>query len=273
MKKPAFASLLALITGLSFWTLAPYGGCSCNNPLGPTGGPTPTLTPTHGPVVDTFEGGSNDAATRINNWNGVSEKSVDSFNVSKYFSQLTVDGTGVGGSGRDLNFYGTFGKAVAAGGCGTSPYVAHRIYLSARGAGGDEDVTISVPGGATGVRFYLKSTMPGNPLVVKLILKSLSDYAGANPCNHDAYAYHTSAVNMAGTSSWIQKSLPFTSFKQPTWCSGSHCDSAAISLADSSHYDGNGDLRIMAIQFEPTNNSSGPGSADFNFDIDNLEFY
>lgn len=51
-------SLTFVIIGLSLWTLAPYGGCSCNNTLGPSNigpnsGPTATQTPDHGPIVET----------------------------------------------------------------------------------------------------------------------------------------------------------------------------------------------------------------------------
>lgn len=274
MRKPAFASLLALITGLSFWTLAPYGGCSCNNPLGPSAGPTPTATPTHGPVVDKFDDGSNDAATRINNWNGGSEKSVDTFGRSAYNSELTADGTGAGGVGRALHFYGVFGKDTGVGACGTYPFVAHRMYLAPGGAGGDDNVTISVPGGAVGIRFDAKTTTPSNKLIVKLILKSLSDYSVANPCNGDAYAYHNANVTLSST--WTTMSMPLSGFTMPSWCSTGKCAPPPAgygsNLGNPALYVGGG-LRIMAIQFEPTNASAYPGNATFDYYIDNLEFY
>lgn len=180
--------------------------------------------------------------------------------------------------GRALHFYGVFGKPTAVGACGTYPYVAHRMYLSPQGGGGDDDVTASVPAGATGLRFDLKSTTPGNALVVKLILKSLADYSAANPCASDAYAYHKATVTMPGSGVWAQISMPLSSFVLPSYCTTGQCapppTGKGASLASPSLYIGGG-LRLMAIQFEATNFAGGAtsGSASFDYDIDNLEFY
>ncbi len=55
MRDSKIFSLAFIIVGLSLWTLAPYGGCSCNNPMGPNSGPAATPTPDHGPKVDNME--------------------------------------------------------------------------------------------------------------------------------------------------------------------------------------------------------------------------
>src|ERR1035437_12954 len=94
MTASRYLSLVILVAGLSAWTLAPYGGCSCNNPLGPASGPPLTPTPTHGPVVADFHDAvvGNDPSSYINHWQGTSAPAVDTLGSSNMTQAFTASG-------------------------------------------------------------------------------------------------------------------------------------------------------------------------------------
>jgi hypothetical protein len=77
-------SFLILLAGLGLLSLAPYGGWSCNNPMGPTSGPTPQATPTQQPMIDNWED-----ANLINMWGGSAGTAIDSYG-SAFSSPLGV---------------------------------------------------------------------------------------------------------------------------------------------------------------------------------------
>jgi len=104
MKHSTYVSLTILIVGLSIMALGPYGGCSCNNPLGPSGGPSPTPTPTQGPSVDTWEDGD-----FLNEWGGSATAVKDTFGTTLTFS-LTAPGNPTGTSGGAMRYSGTIMK-------------------------------------------------------------------------------------------------------------------------------------------------------------------
>jgi hypothetical protein len=283
MRSSRFISLLVLTAGLALWTLAPYGGCACYNPMGASSGPTLTPTATHGPVVADFADApvAASAGTYINHWNGSSLDSVDTLGVSAMTSTFVAAGQD---GNPALRFSGQYGYGGTSHGClvgppasgSTYPYVAYRMYLNPNGAGGDENVSITILGGATGLRFWAyQAATPANTLRVKCILKSLADYASANQCAANAYAYHLKDLpSVANT--WTQYSIPFNQFVFPSWATG---------VINGVNYAVNGqdltkpacrtagDLYLMAVQFEPLNPTTYPGTKTFDFYIDNVEFY
>lgn len=271
MRQSHALNLLVLTVGLGLWTLAPYGGCSCNNPMGPASGPTPTPTPTQGPVVQSWDGvqSGTSAPGVVNNWRGQAALSVDNFGVSTYHGNIVSPG--YTGAGNCLEFSGIFGRATPAGSCGTYPYVAHLEYLSPLGPGGQADVTAG--GGLTGIRFYAKqASVPSNVMIVKLVLLTLSNYSAANPCASDAYAYHNFVVTP--TTSWMQYTIPFTSFKLPSWdTSGPMATLYLGSNLTSAVCLQGGDLYLNRVEFDTQNPTTYPGQAPYDFYIDQLEFY
>ncbi|MGH7441071.1 MAG: hypothetical protein ACREKE_00200, partial [bacterium] len=207
--------------------------------------------------------------------------------------------------------YGRTSVYVPSGGssCGQEyPFVEHGLYLSPQNSGGDACVefTGACPGptclataqgdnttlGSHGLEFFLA---PGynNVLMVKLIPLYLYNYSNANPCNSDGYAYYQYAIP-GSTSGDIH--IPFTAFVlashgnatsggQPI---GTNLMWGALNggklnatTADGLNYtamvDGNGNetnsLRFMAIQFDPNANIGSLLQEQYEFSIDNVEFY
>lgn len=104
MKHSRLLSLMLLTIGLSLWTLAPYGGCACNNPMGPSDGPTPTPSPTQGPFVDNWEDGD-----FINNWSGSTTANADTLGSTVSLT-LSNNGNTAGTPGHCAQIYGTILK-------------------------------------------------------------------------------------------------------------------------------------------------------------------
>jgi len=247
---------LALLAGLSLWTLAPYGGCSCENPLA-TSNPGGGSGSSHGALVDDFEDGATSTSPlgfwknvfvdgvlypkyfngylpqyRVNLWGGGSLSSVDTFGASTYNSKLATPGDNSVGA---FEYYGTFGRngTPAACTCGAIyPYDAHRIYLSNQGIAGDADVLhcVTYAAQATGLQFNFKPISnnllappaTSQPLNVLLILLSLETYASENPCAADANAFHEYQVSGYTSGIWAPApvQIPFTALKLPSWASG-----------------------------------------------------
>jgi hypothetical protein len=290
MRLSRLFSLAFLVIGLSLWTLAPYGGCSCNNPMGPNAGPTLTPTPTHGPIIDNFNnvnvGDPNvTPLNRLNNWKGTSLSSFDNQGESVY---NIAWGPGADAGGPSLHFYGNYGSPNTPGAPGTGgtpacrapgyPYMAHRIYLNPAGLGGDEDVNLA--GGHTGVEFMVKLGGSSNGLVVKAILKELSDFSSAQGCEWNAFHYHAYDVPSTAMSSsaWTLIQIPFANFTYGgSWVGSPPDDAMGVKYAGTNLSQAvchrNGDLFLMALQFEPLNPGSFPAQAPFDFYIDNIEVY
>jgi|GEM_PF-6022215 len=184
-RRPIFSSLL-LVAGLSLWTLAPYGGCSCSNPMGASapnsslriyGGAQAGKVPAT--LVDDFEDGftsralighwqnvyingilnqvwynGNSPAYRVDLWGGGTYTQADSFG-SQYFSILAAPGGGPDTSSSCLQFgspssmYGRTSPQLSCAPttCGAIyPFVEHGMFLSPQNAAGDANVEFSPSG-------------------------------------------------------------------------------------------------------------------------------
>jgi len=172
--------------------------------MGPNDGPTPTPTPTHGPLVDDFEGGDTSPLSHKNYWKGTYDPpSVDTLGTSSL--NIFIQPPGAPGNGLQLS--GVYGSTVTAP---PYPFVAERIYLTPNGKSGSENVLAY---GANGFRFSaMQAATPNNPLVVKLILKTLSDFTESNPNTKNAYHYHSAALTLTGT--YAMRSISYSAF---TW--------------------------------------------------------
>lgn len=140
-------SVLLLLTGLALLTLAPYGGCSCYNPVSPSDGPTPTPTPTLGPVVANFE---NSSTGNIFTYTGLPVTAISnpSGTPASHDSTSAIDvGSGApsGTPGKSLRFFGTIGQDGA-------PYPWTQVTLPFGGT-----VTQSYINAYTGLKFWIKS--------------------------------------------------------------------------------------------------------------------
>ena len=136
-------SLLLLVAGLGLWTLAPFGGCSCQNPYGPSSGPTLTPTLTHGPVVADFNDGSSGAiSVYTNHWGGGTSASADTFGISSMYMSIIASAIPAVNAGNAFDMYGAFGSphpavaAVCGGAASTYPHSQIDFYLNPLNAGG-----------------------------------------------------------------------------------------------------------------------------------------
>lgn len=287
-------SLLTLTVGLALWTLAPFGGCSCQNPYGPTSGPTPTpVPPEPAQVADFLKVNPGDStATYSDNWGGQVSSSVDGFGVSG----ITLNFVAGGPLGETaLEMVGAFGKSTSAQAPSCGPPVVQSTYphcqvnfllFSPFNSQAQSDVTTSVPGGATGFRFWARQlNVPpnaSNNLKVELVLKALASYTAANTCNGSAaYAYHYYLAPL--TTSWQLYKPTFAQFQLPTWASTTiggvnYKQSGTASLNDPGARGGSAsnDLYLYALQLSPWNPQSFPSNSsnqNFDFEVDQLEFY
>jgi hypothetical protein len=178
MRGRRFLSRLALVAGLGLWTLAPYGGCSCSNPMGSSapaqtqkiyGGLEAGKVPAN--LVDDFNDGGasssptghwqnvyvngtlvqvwyngNDPAYRVDLWGGGTYTQADSFGT-QYFSELASSGSNNSGTCLQFGSPSTMiGRTFPPVSCSATvcgavyPFVEHGMFLSPLGAAGDANV-------------------------------------------------------------------------------------------------------------------------------------
>jgi hypothetical protein len=205
MRSSRFASLLTLTVGLALWTLAPYGGCSCYNPLDSTaGGPTPTAVPPNSPLITNWEtpGPSNNYLS--NQWGGTAVTSVDAFG-STLLPGLAAGSTLAGGTSG--HSYGMSGVIVKDG-PPNYPTAEFSVTL-----GGIQDMLVKY-GSFQGLQFsYMWSgTIPvGASFYVVARTSTVSDYGywryQIYPTDNAWHILQVYFPNKAGA----------PKFAQPTW--------------------------------------------------------
>lgn len=162
---------LTLIAGLGFWTLAPYGGCSCYNanPLQPSAGSTGPAPLVKTPKLIDFE-----TSTTTNLWGGsVTAVANGTGSVPSHSSNITYatasGSTLTGGtSGTSAWLSGTMGQDGA-------PYDAYAQFDLNLGAP-PTDLATYAPTHALSFSFKANAASVGKQVYVNFIDTTITDY-------------------------------------------------------------------------------------------------
>ncbi len=202
MKLPQLSSLLLIVIGLGFWSLAPYGGCACNNPLGPNSGPTPTATPTQGPFIDDWEDGD-----YLNKWGGSTVAVKDTYLTTMTLSLENQGSTLPGGSpARSIRVSGNIDREINPI---QFPYVQVQVTL------GSVRNILDGFSSYQGVRFSYKwassPIAPGSFSVMAITGQTISNFAWyqlvVTPTNN----------NWNSVVAYFPNKVPVPKFAQPGW--------------------------------------------------------